>query len=415
MTRLLDMSEMPDDPNCYCFIDSETRALPGTQFPDHDVSHCGAYRYAKSAFPVMWTYAIGEQPVGIAALDDGFDERIDWELDMQPLHEFHERAMRGAAFYVAWNMAFDREIWNNEESQFGGFPWMKIDMSLDAMVQAGSSGLPGKLDGAAKFMKLGGKQETGKGLINIFAPPEGGTPQSHPTEWEEYKRYGIRDTDLLRRIFLGTRFLPPEEWHDYHVSERVNSRGFAVDVAFAMRGAALADAELARMNDALIRQTNGQIQKVTEVARIAKFVNERCGRQAVKDMLTKDWIEPEDMDEDDEKIQGKLSLARDRIDAILVYYEDLKAKGKLEEIDELIMDVLTIRQFGGSNTPQKFTKVLRTVDADGRLRGQYVFNGAPQTGRYSSRGVQVHNLTRSSLGSLEEAAIEAINDIELEE
>jgi hypothetical protein len=411
MTRLLDLASMPEDPNCYCFIDSETRAIPGTQFPDHDVTHCGAYRYAKHSFPVMWTYAIGEQPVQITALDGGFDERIDW-LHMQPLHDFHQRAMEGTAFYVAWNMAFDREQWNNEESQFGGFPEMRIDMALDAMVQAASSGLPGKLEGAAQFMKLGGKLASGKGLIGLFAPPEGATPQTHPEEWNEYKQYGIRDTDLLRRVFLGTRFLAPQEWHDYHVSERINSRGFAVDVAFASRCADLADAELDRMNAELVRQTNGTITKVTEVARIAKWVNERCGRQAVKELLTKDWIEPEDMDGDDAKIQGKLSLARDRIDPIIVFYEDLEARGKLETIDAVILDVLRIRQFGGSNTPQKFSKIIRTVDADDRLRGQYVFNGAGQTGRYSSRGVQIHNLARASLGKLEVDAIEDINELE---
>jgi hypothetical protein len=49
---------------------------------------------------------------------------------------------------------------------------------------------------------------------------------------------------------------------------------------------------------------------------------------------------------------------------------------------------------------------------DDRLPGQYVFNGAQQTGRFSSRGVQVHNLTRKALKN-EAAAIEAISSIEL--
>jgi hypothetical protein len=44
---------------------------------------------------------------------------------------------------------------------------------------------------------------------------------------------------------------------------------------------------------------------------------------------------------------------------------------------------------------------------------QYVFGGASQTGRFSSRGVQIHNLPRASLGADEEAAIIEINDIEL--
>ena len=37
------------------------------------------------------------------------------------------------------------------------------------------------------------------------------------------------------------------------------------------------------------------------------------------------------------------------------------------------------------------------ANEDDRLRGQFVFNGAGQTGRYSSRGAQLHNLTRDRL------------------
>ena len=44
---------------------------------------------------------------------------------------------------------------------------------------------------------------------------------------------------------------------------------------------------------------------------------------------------------------------------------------------------------------------------DGVLYGQYVFNGAGQTGRASSRGVQVHNLARDTLTE-EHSAIELL-------
>src|SRR4030095_15096616 len=44
---------------------------------------------------------------------------------------------------------------------------------------------------------------------------------------------------------------------------------------------------------------------------------------------------------------------------------------------------------------------------DGVLSGQYVFNGASQTGRASSKGVQIHNLARDTLPR-EHATIEAI-------
>jgi DNA polymerase len=70
--------------------------------------------------------------------------------------------------------------------------------------------------------------------------------------------------------------------------------------------------------------------------------------------------------------------------------------------------VLQIRLYGGSKAPAKFQKML-AQHVNGTLYGQYVFAGAPQTGRASSKGVQVHNLTRAFL-PYEHEAIEAILD-----
>ena len=58
--------------------------------------------------------------------------------------------------------------------------------------------------------------------------------------------------------------------------------------------------------------------------------------------------------------------------------------------------VLQIRQYGGSKTPAKFARML-DQQVDGVLYGQYVFNGAAQTGRASSKGVQIHNLARDTI------------------
>ena len=59
--------------------------------------------------------------------------------------------------------------------------------------------------------------------------------------------------------------------------------------------------------------------------------------------------------------------------------------------------MLQIRLYGGSKTPAKFARCWRQ-QVDGVLYGQYVFNGAPQTGRASSKGVQIHNLARDVAG-----------------
>lgn len=431
---------LSEDPENFCFIDSETRALPGVTDVRGDVTEVGVDVYAKHAFPVMWTYAVGEDPVECMALDDGFDERLTWEFDANDrLKDFHERALAGKAWYVAWNMGFDRNMWNCAESDF---PEMRIDMALDAMVQGASSGLPGKLEHAARACGLGGKLAAGKDLIPVFAPSTGETPQSRPDLWAEYKSYGIKDTDLLRDVYWSTRALPREEWEDYWVSEEINQEGFAVDVGFARRAAAVAAANVARINAALNRATNGQITAVTQIQRICDWTYDRLESAEARDLMVKEW----DLDEEDDLKPAKISLSKDRIEALLVYFdamilkaaEDIAPDSKAQLVGflngtskdhdaahmrDLIVrligfvnattrDVLDHRLYGGSASPAKFGKIVR-MQHDGVLRNQYTFNGAPQTGRYSSRGVQIHNLMRKSLGPLEAEIMELINELDI--
>jgi len=372
---------LPHDPNCYCFIDAETRSEPGTPHPDNDLTTCGAHRYARSAFPVIWTWCIGNDKVRIMALDDGFDKYITWKHDApKKLRKFHKRVRAGKAWYVAWNMPFDFQIWKHSS-----FPPLSVENTLDAMVQAGSSNLPSKLDMAAKSLKLGGKAEQGKLLINLFAPHDGATPQSHPKEWAEYKKYGKRDTDLLRQIFLGTRRLPAVEWLDYWTSEHINAKGFAVDTYFCEQAAAVAVESAAETDSLLLKATQGAIPKITLAGQIGQWLYDNIAEHEGRDILVTSYSD------DERQLPDKISVSKDRLEGLLAYYADRE----LGELDVRILEVVGLRLHGGSATPKKFQTILNT-QTDGRVRGQYVFNGAQQTGRYSSRGVQVHNLVRSA-------------------
>ena len=233
------------------------------------------------------------------------------------------------------------------------------------------------------------------------------TSLTRPDLWADYKKYGCDDTALLRNIYQATRALPREEWEDYWVSERINRRGFAVDVGFARRAAAVAEANIERINAALVRATNGQITKVTQVQRICDWVYDRLETAEARELMVKEW----DLDEEDDLKPAKISLAKDRIEALLAYFDNLEDIGY---VDEVTRDVLDHRLYGGSASPAKFGKIVR-MQKDGVLRGQYTFNGAPQTGQYSSRGVQIHNLLRKSLGDKEPEFMELINELDMDE
>lgn len=395
------------DINNLCFVDTETRALKSASVSDGNLKSAGTYRYAKNAFVIVSTFAIGDEPVFEVSLDRGFDgDWLCWDEMPRPLREFHKRVEQREAWYAAWNTGFDRNVWNEGTYDF---PRLAPEQTIDIMAQAVASNLAPALEGAARGLKIAGKQSDGKALIAMFCSRDGETPQSKPVEWQRFKDYGLQDTAVLREVFRATRALPFEEWEDYWVSEAINERGVAIDVPFVERAAEVSKADIARSNALLNRWTNGQVTAVTQVAKIADWVYDRLEYTEARMLLVSAFDEEastEDDDAGDLKV-GKLSLERSRIESVLAFFNTL---GPLSERDQAIVDVLTVRQFGGSASPQKFGK-MRDQHDGGRLKGQYVFNGAQQTGRYSSKGVQTHNLTRSSLGPFEAAAIEMINDL----
>lgn len=401
------------DINNIGFFDTETRAEPHVSLSDANVKTAGTYRYAKSSFVIISTFGIGEAPVFDVSLDRGFDgDWLLWSEMPYELREFYKRVEQREAWFAAWNAGFDKQAWNNGTADW---PLLEADMIVDIMAQAMASNLPPKLEQASRFIGRDGKHPEGSALINLFCSRDGETPFTMPDKWETFKLYGRQDTDEMREIYRSTRALPFEEWEDYWVSERINERGTPIDLHFVERAALVAKADSRRIAEQLTRWTNGQITAVTQVQRIAEWVYDRIDDAEARMLMVSEWDEDastEDGEEADLKV-GKLSLARDRIEKVLLFFEAKKERdGELSGGDALIVDILTARQFGGSSSPAKFAKMLAQHDG-GLLKGQYVFNGAQQTGRFSSKGVQSHNLTRSSLEEFEVPAIEMVNGLDL--
>ena len=169
----------------------------------------------------------------------------------------------------------------------------------------------------------------------------------------------------------------------------------------------LVDSNLARMNEEIARLTDGEVTKVTQAARIIKFVAPVLAYHSEAYNYLVKYKAKEDSDGKEIRPE-KLSISRDRLEQVVNFLDSFK--GELNDGEKAVRDLLELRHYGGSATPGKFLKTLN-MSVNGRLCGQFVFNGAPQTGRMSSRGVQVHNLMRAHLGELEDTAINAILDL----
>lgn len=408
---------LSDDINHFCFLDTETRSLPGVRPPYNSVTTAGTAAYfEQGAHVVILTYAIGMKPVRCVTLDS-FDRRMRWSDLPEELKDFITRAVLYKDRWLAiWNAGFDRAAM---VLGMDGMTGLQPENVIDIMAQAVASNLPPNLDGACKALKIEGKQEDGQLLINLFANGDGPTPAERPDEWERYKSYAVRDTDRLREVYLRTRALPRVEWEDYWVSERINDRGMAIDVDFAERCAAIAEMIKDRANTRMAALTGGVIDKVTQVQRMTDWVYDRLRYSEAREIMVKAY----DEDSEEDLKPAKLGLDRGRIEELLAFFDDLEEKHDgLDDIDFAVASLLEIRQWDGSASPGKFAKMLmQRRRSDNSIVGSYVFNGAQQTGRYSSRGVQVHNLPRAFVGlkmkpkrpEAEAEIIELINSVEV--
>lgn len=405
---------LSDDIDDYCFIDTETKALRGTPPALASVITAGTYAYAENAVVVVITYAIGDGPVRCVAMDDGWREGGFRTAQLpDDLRAFIARALsRGDRWFVAFNAGFDRTLLYHGMEDM---PYLPPETFIDAMAQVVASNLPPSLEGASRALQLGGKQDDGKALINLFTKPDAPQPFERPEEWDRFKGYAVRDTALLRTVFMSTRALTRREWEEYWASERINERGFSIDREFCWKASRIADANVSRSNKRLVGLTGDSVDRVTQVQRIAQWVYDRLEHAEAREIMVKLYSE-----EDGEVKPAKLGLDRPRIEALLAFFDALEERqGGLSETDIAICEVLEIRQWDGSASPGKFEKMLLQVSEDGRLRGSYVFNGAQQTGRFSSKGVQVHNLPNKFIGmeakqpEREAEAIEMINDLEV--
>lgn len=282
------------------------------------------------------------------------------------------------------------------------------EMLIDSMVQGLRSHLPADLAGAARAIGLNQKQTAGKALIKMFADESREeTPQSHPEEWAQFRSYARDDVAAMRDVFKATMPLSRRMWSEYWASERINHRGVPVDLPFVRGAAALAARLMKTANADTARLTGCAVKTVRQNAAMLNWIRLKLQHLPEVDrILTREFDLVED--EDGEKVSvPKYSLGRENVEALITYLEHLDDTDGLTDEEWTVLQLLEVRLFGASATPAKFQKILDTVDVDGRLKGQYVYSGAAATIRFSSKGVQIHNLSRDTVGSRDDE-IEAI-------
>lgn len=339
-------------------IDIETRSSV-------EIRKAGLYRYAQSPdFEVLlFAYQMDDAPVEIVDLAQG--EKIPERIV--------EALQSAGVIKHAYNAAFEWYCLNTAGYRTPLAQWRCT------MAHGLYCGYPGGLDAIGKAIGLPQDRQklaTGKALIRYFCVPCRPTksngnrtwnlPKHAPEKWQLFKEYCKQDVtaenSILRR--LEQYPVPAEEERLWQMDVKMNVFGIRVDEELT-DGALYID-EVSR--EALMEEAMG----------ITGIDNPNSTVQLME------WLERNGTETDNLR---KATVS------------DLLAGQPAENVKRM----LEIRQQLGKTSVKKYEAIRNAKGIDGRVRGLTQYYGANRTGRWAGRLVQMQNLPRNYLGTLDEA------------
>ena len=347
-------------------------------YSECDLKKAGTHAYAEhpstEIIVAQWAIDDGEPQVWDCTTGDGYvDESLTWKL-LDP-----------TVTIVAHNSAFDRTIlrhvWGIDAPP---------ERWLDTMVQAMAHGLPGALDKVGAILDVDSdeaKDKRGRELIQLFCKPRPknhklrrATRDTHPNEWAEFLEYSRQDIVAMRAIH---RRLPRWNYAPghpelalWHLDQRVNDRGFSVDVALAEAAISAVAEEQRRLKAEVREATDGAVTSASQRDELLSYI----------------------------LLEHGVSLPDMRADT-------LERRARDPELPEAVRLLLNIRLEATKTSTAKYNALVNAVSADGRLRNTMQFDGAQRTGRVAHRLFQPGNMPRPSPGfdgEAQEQAIEAL-------
>ena len=330
------------------WIDTETRSsVPIKQ---------GHARYATDVEIIMVQFAVDDGPLMVVDMTDLDNYQFEFETLKEAVSEAKE--------IWAQEAGFDRTMLNIQPW------WQALNVGLErwrcTAALARMHGLPGGLDKQCGIFKIGveeSKLASGKDLIQLFCVPKAdgtyNTRHSHPREWKEFLTYGGQDVIAMRACY---RKLPkwnstPRMWKIWHLDQKMNDRGVAMDLKLCAGAVKATLAAKKRFADRTDEMTLGIVESTTQRDRLLKYMQDYG-----------------------------VDLPDLRADTVERRLED-------ESLPEHIKELLRIRQQASKASTAKYQRALNQ-HVGGRLRNLLLFCGAARTGRWAGRTLQPQNLPR---------------------
>ena len=348
-----------------------------------DIGKAGLYRYAQSPdFEILLiAYKFDERPVKILDLTDEKLRGKQGALLNGRQKEFNGEcaelceALRSPRIIKhAYNAAFEWYCLNQ-----AGFE-TPLEQWRCTMAHGLYCGYTAGLDATGRAIGLPQDKQkltAGKALIRYFCVPCKPTksngnrtwnlPKHAPEKWSLFKDYCKQDvvteSEILKRLSLFP--MPEEEERLWQMDVRMNAFGVRVDGEL-IQGALAIDSESA-----------GRLEE--EARSLTGLGNPNSAAQLLP------WLRANGLEL--ENLQ-KATVA--------------EALGR-EGLPEKVRRVLEIRQQLGKTSIKKYVAMEAAMGMDGRVRGLTQYYGANRTGRWAGRLVQMQNLPRNYLKTLDSA------------
>lgn len=342
-------------------VDFETRSTV-------DLTRTGVYPYAahEDTSIICMAYAFGDGPVRVWRAGERWPREIDlWVTEGKPLR--------------AHNAQFERIMWREcLIRMFGSVQTVPVIPRLEqwhcTAAEAAAMALPRHLKGLSRVLNVDEQKDPeGHDLMLRMCKPrsvdEDGTihwwDEESPERLEKLIEYCKQDVRAERACAKKLRRLYEQERQVYLVDQRINDRGVKLDLPLIRSAQELVEEGTQAANAELAEVTDGEVTKVTQVARLTG------------------WLQDQGLDIDN--IQ-KATLRDVLEDSIL-------------EPD--VERAIQLRQAAGKSSNAKLDAMLRCVCDDGYARGLLLYHGA-STGRWSGKLIQPQNLPRPTVKDVEQ-------------
>lgn len=348
-------------------IDIETRSSV-------DIGKAGAYKYAQSPdFQILlFAYQFGEDPVEIIDLANG--EQLPDEL---------AAALSDPdVIKHAYNAAFEWYCLNQ-----AGFE-TPINQWRCTMAHGLYCGYTAGLDATGKAIGLPQDKQklaTGKALIRYFCVPCKPTrsngnrtwnqPWHDPKKWKLFKEYCKQDVVTEHEILARLKQfpVPAGEEHQWQMDVLMNAYGVRVDTDLIAGALYIDGISVLKLTDEAVRLTG--LANPNSAAQLVPWLNDHSRRS------------PEDPDAFQDIQKATVAEALEKTDVF----------------PEEVLRMLKIRQQLGKTSIKKYVAMEVARGEGGRVRGLTQYYGANRTGRWAGRLVQMQNLPRNYIKTLDYA------------